>query len=743
MNSSKQVLIAAAVACGIGNLACCRAAVSPSAANPSTPQLSEVIVTAERRKENLQRTPAAVTALSSHALKQRDIFDTQDLMQVIPGLQVATQAAGDGGGSATFFLRGMGEERSGNGQSPAVGVYVDGIYYPGLEGDTFDIVGLQSVQVLRGPQGTLFGRNTIGGAILYTTEKPDDYFSAKVKATVGNLGRNDYTGFINIPLTSWLAVRFNGGRLKTSGYVHEQNGMPDAGGETTSLGRFALRATPGDELTIDLAFQYLHQYVDGFAYDMPQPFVVGPLFPSWWNVNPTHAGNLYGPQYASKCTYCQAGTTPREFSDTRTPSADLIVDWHPSSGLAVKWLTGWIEVRNSNFTDPNGSPLPIFSIYTDSKDNALSQELQVNNTALGGRLKTVGGLYYYHDRAVNEPDSFTTQALPPPLPGVPLFLVGRGTTTFQPFSAEATSTYAGYLNGTYRAVGNLSVIAGYRWSEDDKRDATDGFAPAHASFISNTWRAGLQYQWTPSIMSYATVSTGFRAGGFNPAGGTPPVGFIPFQPENDRCYEIGMRMDFLDRRLRINPTIFYNDWTNIQVQAAVAVPGEGLVLELQNAGKAHTYGAELEAEAMVTKHLTLFGNLATLSAHYTSVGNASGITTNSHFERAPTLTYSVGGTYDHSIANRVTMRGTVNWSWEARQNSTPTDDDTLSLPSYGLLNARLEFDVGEHWAAALFGTNLFNQVYYVGGVNYSANVGSAHYDLGRPREYGISVSYSF
>ena len=176
---------------------------------------------------------------------------------------------------------------------------------------------------------------------------------------------------------------------------------------------------------------------------------------------------------------------------------------------------------------------------------------------------------------------------------------------------------------------------------------------------------------------------------------------------------------------------------------SVPVPGEGLVLELENAGRAHTYGAELEAEAKVAQHLLLFGNLSTLTAHYNSLGAASGITLNSHFERAPTLTYALGGTYDHDLAANVTLRGTVNWSWQASQHSTPTDDDTLVLRSYGLLNARLECSAGNHWTFALFGTNLVNRVYYVGGVNYSANVGSAHYDLGQPREFGVSGRYNF
>jgi iron complex outermembrane receptor protein len=243
-------------------------------------------------------------------------------------------------------------------------------------------------------------------------------------------------------------------------------------------------------------------------------------------------------------------------------------------------------------------------------------------------------------------------------------------------------------------------------------------------------------------MSYGKVSTGFRAGGFNPPGISPPIPFIAFQPEYDRSYEIGMRMDLFDQRVRLNPTVFYNKWTGIQVQTAVPIIGEGLELELQNAGRAHTDGFELEAEAKVTEDLLLFANVATLSTKYASVGAASGITANSYFERAPTLTYGIGSTYTYDLASSK-LRTTVNWSWEAQQHSTPTDDDTLILPSYGLLNGRLEYAIPSRWTFAAFGTNLLNKVYYVGGVNYSANVGSPLYNLGHPREWGLSARYNF
>jgi iron complex outermembrane recepter protein len=717
---------------------------APLALADESTQLEEVVVTAQKRSENLQETPVAVTALSADTLRERNVQTTQDLMQVTPGLQIATQTAGDGGGSATYFLRGMGQQRSGNGQEPAVGIYVDDIYYPSLEGTIFNIIDLQQVEVLRGPQGTLFGRNTIGGAINYTTQKPGDQFEATATATGGSYGRNDITGVLNVPISSMVEVRLTLGRLQSSGYVRQQDGAPDAGGTYTEMGRLQVRVKPTDTLTIDLTAQDSRQYLDGFPYNMPGPIVPGPLFPSWWNLNPTHAGNLYGNQFASQCTYCQAGTgATREYSETRSPNGTFVVNWDVTGDLSIKSLTGWTRVDNSNFSDPDGSPLPLFQNYLSTDDTATSEELQVNGKNFASRLVWVAGLYYYHEVLNESPASYATQALPPPVPGIPLQFVGIGTTTQDPASTRTTDATAAYVNATYHLFEKFSLLGGFRYSDDVKNATTVGFDPAHGNFSSNTWLAGLQYQWTDEIMSYAKVSTGFRSGGFNPAGGNPPAPFIEFQPENDKSYEVGARMDFFDQRLRINPTAFYNDWTNIQVQSAVPVIGEGLALVLQNAGTAHTYGFELEAEGKVTDNLLVFGNVATLSAHYESVGNASGVTVNSQFERAPAVTYAIGGTYTCDLPASAKLRSTLNWSYEGAQHSTPTDADYLILPSYGLLNARLEYGAATHWTLAAFGTNLLNKTYYVGGVNYSANVGSAHYDLGVPREWGVSARYRF
>jgi iron complex outermembrane receptor protein len=695
------------------------------------PEIDEIVVTAQRRSESLQETPIAITALSSDTLKQRNVQTTLDLMQTVPGLQVATQTGGDGDGSATFFIRGMGQQQANNGSEPAVGVYIDDIYYPTPEGAIFDILDLDQVEVLRGPQGTLFGRDTIGGAIRYTTKKPDfSGDSGYIQATGGSFARHDFTGAVNLAVTDQLAFRLTAGSLDSDGYVRQQDGGANAGGIKTDLFRGQVRFDPIEAVDINISGQYSHYYQDGFPYAQPAIAPESGSLPTIWNSIPPGMAAPYDSRYASQCTYCQAGTTQREFADDRYYSVTGTVSWMINDHLTIKSLTSWQAIDTTSFIDLDGSPLPIFSNNYATDTSATSQEFQLNGHFLDSRLDFVAGAYFYHYWSEPAGTRITT-------------VLGEGTPAQQ--ATNTTVTKAGFLDATFALNDLLKLIAGARYSVDDKAftlfdDTGAGISQGAASFSSTTWRAGLQAQWSKDIMSYFTASTGFRAGGFNAGIDADPT----FQPEKATSFELGTRLEALDHRLRFNPTVFYTDWNDIQVQSVVISPTLGAVATLQNAAKAHSYGLELESDAAVTDHLRLFGNAALLHLKYDSIGDATGITLDSHFERAPTLTYALGALYEGAMPYGMTYKSTVNWSWEGVQYSTPTDVDTLRLPSYGLLNARIEFnDQSARWTMALFGTNLANRAYYVGGVNYASNVGAGHYDLGSPREFGVSLRYSF
>ena len=722
---------------------------SASSAAPAAPEgvtVADVIVTAQRREQRLQQAPVAVTALTAKTLDQLNIRDSQDLMQVVPGLQTATQTAGDNGGSATFFLRGLGQERSGNGSEPAVGIYVDDFYYPSLSGTLFKIVDLAQVEVLRGPQGTLFGRNTIGGAIRYTSQSPVlDVLSATLTATAGNYSRYDVAGVANLPIGDLAAIRVTAGHLEEIGYVRVQSGGPDAGRTKTDLIRVQARIEPTSTVHVDLSGQWSRDNLDGFTYNMPGPLTptppapgTAPSVPFIYNIIAAgHGLPLYTNALESTCFYCEPGTGRREFSTTTYKNALATIGWDVAPGLSLKSLTGYQTVYNVATADLDGTIAPLYDIgETPALTTAFSQELQFNGKLFDDRLNFVAGGFYYRERITQ------SLSLTP--------LIALGSKTYSPLADRATDSYAGYVDASFKLTPKLSLLGGYRYSDDQKQITAYSQVPfallgtRSGSFGSSTYRAGLQYQWTSDIMTYGNVSTGFRAGGFNPYNAAPILSLQPFSPETSTSYEVGLRTQFLNRRITLNPTAFYVDWTNIQVQSVVITnpaSGTGGPI-LQNVGAARSYGAELEGSALVTDQLRLFGNLAYLNIRYTKIGAATGLTLNSPLERSPSLTFSVGGSYTLNFDGVGNLVTTLNYAHESDQQSAPST--SLLIPAYGLLNGRLELTpAGQKFSVSLFATNMLDKQYYVGGVNYTNIVGAAHYDVGRPREFGATVRANF
>ena len=708
--------------------------------------VGDVIVTAQRREQRLQQAPVAVTALTAKTLDQLNIRDSQDLMQVVPGLQTATQTAGDNGGSATFFLRGLGQERSGNGSEPAVGIYVDDFYYPSLSGTLFKIVDLAQVEVLRGPQGTLFGRNTIGGAIRYTSQAPVlGVFSGTLTGTAGNYSRYDIAGVANLPIGDKAAIRITAGHLEENGYVHVQSGGPDAGRTTTNLVRVQARVDPTNTVHIDLSGQWSRDNLQGFTYNLPGPLTptppapgASPSVPFIYNIIAAgHHLPLYTNALESTCFYCEPGPDRPEFSRTTYKNLLATIGWDIAPGLTIKSLTGYQRVNNDAQADLDGTIAPLYDIGdTPTLTTAFSQELQVNGKLLDDRLNFVAGGFYYRER--------TTQSLS--LTPV----IALGSPTYSPLTDRATDSYAGYIDAAFKITSKLSLLGGYRYSDDQKQIIAYSQVPfallgtRSASFGSSTYRVGLQYQWTPDIMTYGNVSTGFRAGGFNPYNAAQILSLQPFSPETARTYEVGMRTQFFDRRITLNPTAFYEDWSNIQVQSVVITnpaSGTGGPI-LQNVGAARSYGVELEGSALVNDQFRLFGNLAYLNIKYTKIGGATGLTLNSPLERSPAITFSVGGAYTLNFDHVGKLVTTLNYAYEGDQQSAPTT--SLLIPAYGLLNGRLELTPrGQRFSVALFATNILDKDYYAGGVNYTNIVGSPHYDVGRPREFGATVRANF
>jgi iron complex outermembrane receptor protein len=422
-------------------------------------------------------------------------------------------------------------------------------------------------------------------------------------------------------------------------------------------------------------------------------------------------------------------------------SAHAVVTLDLSEDISLKSLSGYIHLKSASNFDFDASPLPIFSNISGLDYKVFSQELQLNGKSFGGRLNWVAGLYYYNEKLDNRGvNGVANIAVGVPQAETPV--------------VQKTTNIAGYADVTYKASDKLSVLGGFRYSNDrlsgvslaplngNVGDPLIVFDSLKASFSSATGRLGAQYQWTPSIMTYVTASQGFRAGGLNQLqDGT----LQKFKPEDSTSFECGARLSFFDRRLRFNPTVFYTLWKNIQLNRAQAAPPPfGILNIVDNAAKAHTYGIELESDAAVSQSLHLFAHLATLEAKYDDILGTGAINKNSRFQRAPKFSYGFGASYTREIAHEAKVNATVNWSAQSSQSSTATDNDTLTIPAYGIANMRVEYITAkDRFTLGLGVSNLLDRVYFVGGSDYSVTSGTSRYDLGRPREFSVTGKLRF
>lgn len=725
-----------------GTMASAPAASAQATVASAEGQVGEVIVTAQRRAERLQETPLAITAVSPAQLQERVIQSTNDLMQVAPSLQVSTEVSGRGSGSAMFYLRGIGQQLSSNGTEPGVGVYIDDLYYPVAQGAMFSILDLQQVEVLRGPQGTLFGRNSIGGAIRYTTRQPRFTESGGyVQGTLGSYDRNDLMGSYNIAISDKVAALVTGGRLRTDGFVKQQNGGKPAGGREVDLARVALRLAPTERLDVTLAGQYSRTYDDGQAYVMPDSF--GPPFsPQATNWNRLFPNNPYDNRYRSTCDYCQAGTTFREFSKSEFTLLSATARWSLGQNLDFKSITGYQQVVSDRHIDQDGTPLPMYQMADPAKypgtehSLAYSQEFQLSGQSLEDRFKWVGGVFLY------EQDNGAYGG----------FNLRNGVNNPPNKVTSHVASRAAFVDGNFKVAEKVTILGGVRLNRDVKENAiltvTDTLVKsAHQTFDSTTWRAGGQVQWLDNVMTYATVSTGFRGGGINQSqapGTTFPTGvtYFAFEPETATNYEFGARMDLFGRRIRFNPTLFYTTWKDIQVQDVIPTDTGTYRTVYNIASGATIKGGELETEAVINRNLNVYANLAYLEGDFGKSPAPPPLF--KQLPRIPKITYNTGFRHRMEVLGGYRLTTTGSYSWVASQRSQPTTNEAILLPSYGVLNGRIELtNPGGNWSLAVFGTNLGKEVYYVGGVNYIVNIAANHYDIGRPREYGVQLRYNF
>ena len=715
-----------------------------SADNPNT--VEAVVVTARRIAEPIQKTPISITAFTAHDLVVRNVTDLSRIAAYTPNL-VFDRGTGDTGSSNTaqIFIRGIGQSDFLFTTDPGVGVYIDGIYLPTSIGAVMDLDDVQQVEVLKGPQGTLFGQNTVGGAINITTREPTEQFGGDGSVTLGNYATRFFTGTVNVPLAPDLLSSLSFSSRNENGYVKRPSDNSTEGDVDSQVVRGQILWTPASDFTLRLIGDYTQQREHAIPEVELGVNTAAPVLGLWNALVGGPAGAPYTAASISPDPNVDFGTGPN-YSDLTVSGISATAAWRLGNAT-LKSITSYRR-QDAQFgidTDHSAETY-VFQTVADRQDQ-FSQEVQFLGSALDDRLNYVFGLTYFH---LNGLDNYHLDIAP----GL-YQIIGLDINELI-FTHLDSSSYSGYGHVDYKLTSKLSVSAGVRYSDVSKALHED--LQLLASNVTkfdvtpaDKWHAltpqfGLQYQWTPDAMTYVSASRGFKAGGFNGRAATSFIASTPFNPEYVWTYEAGFKTEWFDKRALVNGAAFYSDYTNLQLTTVVPDPtsGGGVAAIVQNAGAARIDGFELDVVAVPVRNLNVNLDVGYLDSKYTSLNpNVQGITLSSKLPKTPKWTASVGADYTWLLpSGELTLRS--DFSFRSTVQEVANNDPLLVQSGFGVLSANLRYrPTGANWSVSAYGANLTDTRYMTNGLTALSSLGIAGATYGRPREYGARLDFKF
>jgi iron complex outermembrane receptor protein len=757
------------------------------AAEADSAGLEEVVVTAQFRRQNLQDTPLAITAVTGGMLESRSQNNISEVANQAPSVTLKTNAAAYGP-SLAANIRGVGQFDFHPALEPGVGVYVDDVYYATLTGSILDLLDLDRVEVLRGPQGTLAGKNSIGGAVKLYSKKPTGDGSGYAAVTYGQRNRLDFRGGFDVTLAPDLFARVAGVSRSEDGYVsridygcaNPGQGIPpirDAPNCTLShqgeinyqAARAQLRYLPNDALEVNLIGDYTRERHEIAGSVLTFASFTGPA-----DINPFPTPQAYNSRFLCGrfCNYATYGApADGPFAESRIDGqVDFTgygvsgqLDWRIGEHLALVSITAYRDYTSIFSNEDDLSPLSHSLGGPNSMDfHSFSEEVRLNGD-LGNKTVeyTVGGFYETQDIFyVSRQD---------------LRYVAGGGLVFVSGDPVPAFTHAGFANATWNVTNRLGLTGGLRYTSEGKdytfrrRDRSGNLLTGQNALLDGKtgnyrgnrvdYRASAQYRLNDEVMAYAQVSTGFKGGGVNPRPFAVQQ-IQPFGPETLRTYEVGLKSDLLDRTLRLNLAAFSSNYRDIQLllnscpqfnppglPAGAAFPC-GLPA---NVGTARIEGVEAEAGWQPVRALTLDAGVSYVDFRYRSIDPQAGGASNPggvQFGMVPPYTPkwkgSIGLQYEFGLGAAGSLTPRVDASYQDDVYGTAINSPRTLIPAYTLTNARLTWrNGGDDLEASLEVTNALNRYYYLTAFEVSAAAGVANAQPARPREWALTIKKKF
>lgn len=700
---------------------------SPSAQPASAPTsalLETVLVSARKRaiNEAAEDTPVAISAFGAQQLDAVFAENLDDIGKLAPsvGLKPTSQVGGQ-----NFTIRGMGVSGTTASDEPAVGIVQDGVYWGSNYGAMLDTFDVESIEILRGPQGTLFGRNVTGGAVLVRTARPSGDFDFAAQTVVGNYGRLDLSGKIEAPvIQDKLAVKLAVLDRNLDGYYHNLANGKDFGENNSTLVRGTLLATPTENFEASLILENYQQDGNstaavGFEVAGNGPYNDGFRQPSdWWSVQLDNPG----------------------YSEIEVNMGVLEMNWQALAGKITS-ITGYRDVEVDNTTDFDGSQFSYFNQSILFEQDQFSQEL-LYSSDYDGRVNFTAGLYYFTQEYTHSEGRDLNR---------------HATLTVTRANLDQES-YAAFGEADIKLTDRWTLTLGGRYTEETKEAKSVPFTPAATLCADRTiygfddcrfpYGASDQHKWsdfspkvvlgfkpTQDHLVYASATRGFRSGGYSLRGN--PI-FEPFDAEEVNAFELGYKGDLLDGMVRLNLAAYVNKYKDLQRTILGVDPVFGVVQSTFNVADATIQGLEFDVVAQVTDHLVLTAGYGYTDASYDSA--IAGFNTNLDFVRVPENTAAASATYSFDLdgLGTLSLRSGLSFTDQEFFN----DANTVSEPSYTLVDASVDFQsLNGKWKVSLFGKNLTKEEYSYWGSTLGA-LGANRF-IGAPLTYGVRIGYDF
>jgi iron complex outermembrane receptor protein len=691
--------------------------------------IEEIVVTARHRAENIQSVPISMSAVDGNMIAEQRIDTLQGLEHSVPNLVFGETGSS---GETHVGIRGIGDFSRNIGFDTRVGVYIDGVFAGQSLAVDQGLVDIAQVEVLRGPQGTLFGKNSSSGAINIVSNKPEiGETYGELRAGAGNFDSVTGQAVLNVPLGDTAAARVSVLTRQQDGYIHNLYTGRDNMSSDHTIGRVRLRVQPSDDLDINFSFDARTQDNDLLFLEPDGDWEIA-------NGNPDASPRFVADQDAHL------------IDDNQGSGAGLTVDYTLGNGHVLTSITGFRTVERKVGSDEDATRVFVLDArYFNDDFDHFTQEVRLASPG-DQAFRYVLGAFYFDQSA----DTDRRVALGPGFGGPP-----EGVDAAIQDSAVDTSNIALFVNGNVDLNDQWTLSGGLRYTDEEKDASIDqfvfpGFGLAELiqeSFSRSedyvTATLNVQYQATDNILGYFTYSNGYKAGGFN-VDLVPTIDDLFFEEETVDSFEVGMKSDLLDGRLRLNVTAFHAEYDDYQVFQFRFDPfSETTALLVSNAASVTTEGVEIEGVARFSDSFELIYGLGFTNAEFDdfpggavdSEGNPENVAGNT-LPRAPEVTAALTARYLFT-AGSIDGSASLSYTHRGEQFFNPDNRENSRQPSYGLLNAAVDLDINENWSVGIWGQNLTDEVYR--GMRGISFLGIPFSLYMQPRTWGVEAAYRF